>query len=178
MSRTLRLGLLRKFPLLFKSETVDLAFLSLLIATLSDVAIEHVLGCNLPVKLCLSLNLKTLSKSKINMLKTEFQTIQKGGYSIDKFLARLKSIRDQLTAAGEFVSDNDLMISALACLPREYAIIRTVIFARKSSISLKKLRAQLLNTESDIESNENTLSTSMAAMYVQGSTSQSHSGQG
>lgn len=51
-------------------------------------------------------------------------------------------------------------------------------FSRKSSISLKKFRARLLNTEGDIESIENTLSTSMAAIYVQGSTSQSHSGQG
>lgn len=73
--------------------------------------------------------------------------------------------------AGEVVSENDLIIVALAGLPREYAIIRTIIFARESSISLKEFRAQLLNTERDIEFMENTLSTFMAAMYVQGSSS-------
>ena len=89
-------------------------------------------------------------------------------------MSKLKSIRDQLIAAGEVVSDNDLIIAALVGLPREYAIIRTFILARESYISLKEFRAQLLNTERDIECMEHTLSTSMAAMYVQGASSQTH----
>lgn len=72
------------------------------------------------------------------MLKTEFQTLQKGIDSIDKLLSRLKSIRDQLIVAGEIVSKNDLIIDALAGLPREYAIIRTIILARENTISLKE----------------------------------------
>lgn len=106
------------------------------------------------------------------MLKTEFQTLQKGIDSIDKFLSRLKSIRDQLIAAGEIVSKNDLIIDALTGLPREYAIIRTIILARENIISLKEFWAQLLNTERDIETTKHTISISMAALYVQGSSSQ------
>lgn len=75
------------------------------------------------------------------MLKTEFQTLQKGIDSIDKLLFRLKSIRDQLIVVGEIVSKNDLIIDALAGLPREYAIIRTIILARENTISLKEFRA-------------------------------------
>lgn len=122
-------------------ETIDLALLSLLIATLSDDAIDHVLGCKTAHDAWSILEDRyvIVSKSKINMLKTELQTMQKGGGdSIDKFLSKLKSICDQLIVVGEVVSDNNLMIAALAGLPREYTIIRTVILARESSISLKK----------------------------------------
>lgn len=51
---------------------------------------------------------------------------------------RLKNIREQLSTTREFVSDNDVMIVGLARLPKEYAIIRTVILARESSITLKE----------------------------------------
>lgn len=134
------IGVTREITFAFQEwETVDLALLSLLIATLSDDAIEHVLGCKTASEAWLILEDRyaTVSKSRINMLKTTFQTLQKGTDSIDKFLSRLKSIRDQLIATGEIVSENDLIIAALAGLPREYAIIRTVILARENTISLK-----------------------------------------
>lgn len=150
-----------------------MALLSLLIATLTDDAIDHVLGCKIAHEAWSILQdiFATVSKSRINMLKTEFHTLQKGTYSIDKFLSRLKFIRDQLIAAGDLVSDNYMIIAALEGLPREYAIIQTIILARETSISLKEFRAQLLNTEIDIDNMENSLSHSMAAMYMQGSSS-------
>lgn len=40
--------------------------------------------------------------------------------------------------AGEPVSDNDVIIAGLAGLPKEYAIIRTVILAKDSSLTLKE----------------------------------------
>lgn len=61
---------------------------------------------------------------------------------MDKYLLRLKSIREQLTATGEFIFDNDVIIAGLAGLPKEYATIRTVILGKESSISLKKFRAE------------------------------------
>ncbi|KAB2610680.1 7-deoxyloganetin glucosyltransferase-like [Pyrus ussuriensis x Pyrus communis] len=60
----------------------------------------------------LSLLIATLTYNAID------HTLQKGTDSIDKFLSRLKSIRDQLITTGKAISDNDLIIAALACLPR------------------------------------------------------------
>lgn len=40
-----------------------------------------------------------MSKSRVNHMKIELHTIQKGTESIDKFLLRLKNIRDRLNAA-------------------------------------------------------------------------------
>ncbi|KAI5332328.1 hypothetical protein L3X38_022457 [Prunus dulcis] len=104
----------------------DKALLSLLIASLSDEALE------------------------INHLKTELQTAQKGGDSIERFLLRLKHIRDQLRAAVVLISDDDFVIAALNGLPPEYAIIKTVLIARDSPITLKDFRAQLQPPETRI----------------------------
>lgn len=68
-----------------------------------------------------------MSVSRINQFKTELHTAQKGGDSFDKFLLRLKAIRDKLISVGENVSDNDLVIAALTGLQQKFDMIKTVI---------------------------------------------------
>ncbi|XP_070677940.1 uncharacterized protein [Malus domestica] len=52
--------------------------------------------------------------------------------------------REQLSVVGEYISDNDVIITGLVGLPKEYAIIRIVIRARESSITLKSLKHNFL----------------------------------
>lgn len=58
-------------------ETIDMALLNLLFATLSNEAIEHVLGCKTTHGAWSSLqgHYAFILKAKINTLRTEFQTI-------------------------------------------------------------------------------------------------------
>ncbi|CAN6679963.1 unnamed protein product [Malus baccata var. baccata] len=114
--------------------------------------------------------------SKINQLKTEFHTAKKGGDSIDKFMLKLKAIRDQLISAGERVSENDLVIVVLTGLPQEFDMIRTVILARDTPISLKDFRAQLLSAELTIDSKVTALTGSMSAMYMNAANGNGHTG--
>lgn len=76
-------------------ESTDMALVSLLLATLSDEAIEYVLGCKTTFEAWSNLveHFAFVSKSRINHLRIELHTIQKGSYSIDKYLLRLKNIR-------------------------------------------------------------------------------------
>ena len=131
----------------------DKALLSLLIATLSDEAIEYVIGTKTARDAWLSLSDRyaSISRARINHLKTELQTAQKAGDSIERFLLRLKTVRDQLVQAGVKVSDDDFMIATLNGLPQEYDMIKTVLIARDSPISLKDFRAQLLAAEQTAE---------------------------
>ncbi|XP_070668232.1 uncharacterized protein [Malus domestica] len=123
---------------------------------IEDDAMEHVVGC------------KT-SHEAWKCLQERFASVSmKGGESIDKFLMRLKGIRDQLLSAGEKVTDNDLIIAVLSGLPADFEMIKTVILARDSPISLKDFQAQLLVAEGSIESRMHSLSISMSAMVVQG----------
>ncbi|CAN6675772.1 unnamed protein product [Malus baccata var. baccata] len=131
---------------------------------------EYVLGCRTAFEAWSSLvdRYASVSKSRVNHLKTELHTIQKGTDSVDKYLLRLKTIRDQLTAAGELISDNDIIIAGLAGLPKEFSVIRTIILARESAITLKEFRAQLLGAEKEIDGELNLVSQNMSALYVNG----------
>ncbi|BBH06251.1 hypothetical protein Prudu_017841 [Prunus dulcis] len=117
----------------------DKALLSLLIASLSRCLDQP------------SDRYASVSRARINHLKTELQTAQKGGDSIERFLLRLKHLRDQLNAAGIKISDDDFIITALNGLPPEYDIIKTVLIARDTPLSLKDFRAQLLAAEQTAE---------------------------
>lgn len=148
-----------------------MALISLLLAILTDEAMEYVLRCRTAFEAWSNLfeRYAFVSKSKVNHLKTELHTIQKGTDSIDKYLLRLKNIRDQLMVAGETVSDNDIIIAGLAGLPKEYGVIRTIILAKESSITLREFCAQLFGIEKEIEGEMNLVSQNMAALFVQGS---------
>ncbi|CAN6694328.1 unnamed protein product [Malus baccata var. baccata] len=148
----------------------DMALLSLLIATLSDDAMEYVMGCKTSHESWTNLQDRyaSVSRARINQLKIEFHTIQKGSDFIDKYLLRLKAIRDQLVSAGERITDNDVVITTLSGLPPEFDIVKTVVLARETSIPLKDFRAQLIGVEYVMESRVTTLASGMAAMYVQG----------
>ena len=72
----------------------DKALLSLLIATLSDEAIEYVIGTKTARDAWLSLSDRyaSISRARINHLKTELQMAQKGGDSIERFFLHLKTV--------------------------------------------------------------------------------------
>ncbi|TQD93902.1 hypothetical protein C1H46_020461 [Malus baccata] len=74
----------------------DMALLSLLLATLSDDAIKHVVGCKTSREVWTALQDRYLfvSSASVNHLKAELHTLQKGGDTIDKYLLRLKGIKD------------------------------------------------------------------------------------
>ncbi|KAM0982243.1 hypothetical protein ACFX2A_015487 [Malus domestica] len=157
----------------------DRALVSLLLATLGDEAVEYVVGCKTAHEAWMNLQDRyaTVSRARVNHLKTELLTIKKGSDSVEKYMLRLKALKDQLLAAGEVVSENDLIVAALAGLPAEFNMIRTVIVARETPISLKEFRAQLLAAERTADDSQSTLHFPMSAMYCQGESSNAHSSQ-
>ncbi|CAL2277183.1 unnamed protein product [Prunus armeniaca] len=132
---------------------IDKALLSLLIASLSNEALEYVIGSRTAREAWLNLTDRyaSVSRARINHLKTEMQTAQKGGDSIERFLLHLKHIRDQLHSAGVKISYDDFVIAALNGLPQEYDIVKTVLIARDTSLSLRDFHAQLLVAEQTAE---------------------------
>ncbi|CAL9006084.1 unnamed protein product [Prunus brigantina] len=152
---------------------VDKALLSLLIATLSDEAIEYVIGSKTASEAWMNLTDRyaTVSRARVNLLKTELQTAQKGADSIEKFLLRLKHVRDQLAVAGISVSDDDLMLAVLNGLPSEYDMVKTVLLARDTSLSFKDFRNHLLAAEQAADSRVILPQSPMVGMFSNSSTS-------
>lgn len=67
-------------------------------------------------------------------------------------------------AAGEKITDNDLMIDVLSELPPEFEVIKTIILAKDTFISLKDFKAQLIGVEGSLETRMNNLAGTMSAM--------------
>ncbi|KAB2607785.1 hypothetical protein D8674_010953 [Pyrus ussuriensis x Pyrus communis] len=157
----------------------DRALVSLLLATLGDEAVEYVVGCKTAHEAWMNLQDRyaPVSRARVNHLKTELLTIKKGSDSVEKYMLRIKVLKDQLLAAGEVVSENDMIVAALAGLPAEFNMIRTVIVARETPISLKEFRAQLLAAERTAEDSQSTMNFPMSAMYCQGESSNASSSQ-
>ncbi|CAN6700355.1 unnamed protein product [Malus baccata var. baccata] len=174
-------GVIKEITIAYKDWVkTDVSILSLLVAKLSDEAMDYVIGCKTSREAWKSLQERYASVSvvRVNQLKTEFHIVHKGADSVDKYLLRLKVIKDQLIVAGERITENDVVIAALSGLPPKFEMIKTVILARDTPISMKDFRAQLIGVEGNIESRLITLSSSMAAMYVQGNGSNTQGSQG
>ncbi|KAL6186278.1 hypothetical protein ACLB2K_042399 [Fragaria x ananassa] len=153
---------------------VDKALLSLLMATLDDEIMDIIVGSKSSREAWLAIQerFSSVSGASIMQLKTDLQTIKKGSDSVDKYLLCVKHARDQLNSVGVSMLDEDVIVITLNGLPDEYAMIKTVIRAKDTSISFKDLRAQLLTAERDIEV-QFSIPNSLTAMAARGT---SHNG--
>ncbi|PRQ49208.1 putative RNA-directed DNA polymerase [Rosa chinensis] len=130
----------------------DSALISMLINTLSPEALTLVTGCSssMEVWLILKQRYATVSEAHVMQLKSTLQNIQKGSDSIEKYLLKFKTVRDQLAVLGVKMSDQDVKVLILAGLPSEYGHTRQIIRG-KNNIDLEEVRSLLLSAESEIE---------------------------
>ncbi|ONI27515.1 hypothetical protein PRUPE_1G091500 [Prunus persica] len=113
----------------------------------------------------------TVSRACVNLLKIELQTAQKCIDSVEKFLLRLKHVRDQLAVVAISISDDDLMIAVLNGLSSNYDMIKIVLIACETSISFKDFSNHLLAAEQATDSCVILLHSPMACMLSHSSTS-------
>lgn len=88
----------------------DMALLSLLMATLDEEIVDVIIGCKSSHQAWMALQERFFAVSRVSVmqLKTELQTIQKGGENIEKYLQRVKSSRDQLLSVGVVIPNEDV----------------------------------------------------------------------
>ncbi|KAL5764513.1 hypothetical protein ACOSP7_016867 [Xanthoceras sorbifolium] len=82
--------------------------------------------------------------AKVLQLKQQLQCIKKGTNFVSEFMLKVKSVGDALKVAGEFVRDNDLILSILNGIGREYNLVAVLIFSQKQTMSLQKVHCQLM----------------------------------
>lgn len=130
-----------------------MAMLSLLIAILDEEIVDVIIGCKSSHQAWMALQerFSAVSRVSVTQLKTELQTIRKGGENIEKYLQRVESARDHLLSVGVVIHDEEIIIVILNGLPGEYFTVRIVVKGRENHISLRDLRAQLLAAERRLE---------------------------
>ena len=81
-------------------------------------------------------------------LRRELSTLKKGiGEELTKFFARAKALRDDLTAAGQATTSEEIAWAILAGLPAEYDIVATILQTKDEEVDLETLLSKLLVVE-------------------------------
>ena len=105
--------------------------------------------------------LRTLDQKRSNAqvlkLKLDLASLRKEtAESITKYVARARTISEQLTAAGQPAGDTDIVLAVLAGLPEEYGMLRTVMELADPLPRLDDLLGKLLLIEQRTPSADNT----------------------
>ncbi|KAL5759323.1 hypothetical protein ACOSQ2_018161 [Xanthoceras sorbifolium] len=91
------------------------------------------------------------SMAKILNLRQQLQTIRKGSHSVSDFVLKIKNIGDALSAAGEEVSERDLLLSLMHGVGHEYDAVVVLISSQRMTMSLEEAQFLLLMHEQRIE---------------------------
>ncbi|KAM1108383.1 hypothetical protein ACFX2B_004977 [Malus domestica] len=91
------------------------------------------------------------SRTHVHSLQSKIQTIQKGDASMTEYLNTIKDISDKFAAAGESISDSDLVAYILAGLPDEYESFVDSIETRTESVNGDELHGLLLSKEISLQ---------------------------
>ncbi|KAI4333910.1 hypothetical protein L6164_018662 [Bauhinia variegata] len=90
------------------------------------------------------------TRSRIILLKSEFQRTRKGSMKMEDYLSRMKTIADNLTLAGSSLSILDISSQIFAGLDAEYNPI-VVSLSEKEDLTWVELQATLLTFENRLE---------------------------
>ena len=131
-------------------EAADQKALALIGLSVKDHHLSTLAGCNTAKQAWEALEAvyKAKSNARKLQLKRELNSLKKDSAEpLTKYVARAKSIRDQLTAAGNAIKEEEVAWSVLAGLPREYDILVTVLETSEEALELDGLLAKLLTVE-------------------------------
>ena len=150
-------------------ERKDQYILSWFITTLSKKVILTVYGLNTSheVWTALAKRYASTSKSRINQLQRQLQTIHQGTQTCSEFIQEAKSFADELALSGKKIDEEDLISHLNGGLnPRFNAFITTIsILMSDKAIPFKKFQAELLSQEHLIQQQESHIEKGSFALY-------------
>ncbi|SPT17674.1 unnamed protein product [Triticum aestivum] len=123
----------------------DQQVLSYLLNSMSPEILAQVVGRDSTFELWTTINnlFASQSQSPITNLRIAITNTKKGTMSSSAYMAKMKSLGDELAAAGRPVSDPEMVDYILAGLDRDYDSVVAAIGAVKNSITADDLFAQI-----------------------------------
>ncbi|KAL5823959.1 hypothetical protein ACOSQ4_021859 [Xanthoceras sorbifolium] len=124
-----------------------------IISTISEQTISQVTSCTTAHEVWTTLEklYSQQSKSRILQLRSQLQTTKKGAMNMTNYILKMKGIFDCLTAAGQFMTEQDLLLSILSGLGVEYDLVVIYLTARQDQINLSEAQFLLLTQEQRLE---------------------------
>ena len=132
------------------NETSDQKALALIGLCVKDHHLSTLVGCKTAKEAWETLEAvyKAKSNARRLQLKRDLNSLRMlGGEPLTKYVARAKSIRDQLIAAGHPIKEEEVVWSVLAGLPSQYDVLVTLLETSEEMIDLEALLAKLMVVE-------------------------------
>ncbi|KAL5805043.1 hypothetical protein ACOSQ3_031843 [Xanthoceras sorbifolium] len=91
------------------------------------------------------------SMARVMHLRSQLQTLKKGSMKVSEYIVKIKGITDSLMAAGQIISEQDLVAYILGGLGLEFDPVICNIASKKDEITLQDAQFFLMNYESRLE---------------------------
>ncbi|XP_010272914.1 PREDICTED: uncharacterized protein LOC104608581 [Nelumbo nucifera] len=120
-----------------------------LLMILTKLILAHVIGCTSSRSIRIILEQLYASKSRVRVMQLHFElhSLKKGALSVPQYLQKGKNLTDNLTAAGEPLSDTDYILTILSGLSSEYESFITAVTTRVDAYTVEDIKGMLLNQE-------------------------------
>ena len=111
-----------------------------LLSTISQEVLGQVTNCSSSFEVwnvLVNLYLQT-SMARVLQLKQEMQNIKKGSLSVSEFFLKIKILGDSLRAAGQVVSEYDMVLSVVNGLGHDYDAVVVIVTSQHKSMSFQE----------------------------------------
>ncbi|PKU80787.1 Retrovirus-related Pol polyprotein from transposon TNT 1-94 [Dendrobium catenatum] len=150
---------------------IDQNLAAALCSTISPSVLPHVsnLATTAEIWSVLEHRFQATNRSKVIQLKNTLHHISLKNQTMTQYLSEIKSLVDQITAAGSTVDDEDVVLYILQGLPNSYQSFKTSIRTMLHPVSLDSLYSLLISEEIHVSSDvakETALQESKMAFYT------------
>jgi hypothetical protein len=123
--------------------------LGFLLTSMTKDVMAQVASCSTPKEAWTLLEQTYASCSKARVVNTRMAlaTTQKGSMTISEYIAKMKSLADEMASAGKALEDEELVSYIMVRLDFDYNPIISTMVARVEPILVSELYAQLLSFE-------------------------------
>uniref|UniRef100_A0A803QF44 Retrovirus-related Pol polyprotein from transposon TNT 1-94 n=1 Tax=Cannabis sativa TaxID=3483 RepID=A0A803QF44_CANSA len=113
----------------------------------------HVISCLTSFDLWITLErlYRTSSKARILQLHLQLQSLKKGSLSIHDYILKMKNITYGLFAAGQLLSDDDLILYILGGLDHEYEAMVFNLTSKHDQFTLQEVQYMMHSQEIRME---------------------------
>ncbi|KAK0586810.1 hypothetical protein LWI29_012692 [Acer saccharum] len=120
---------------------------------MSESALSSVISCTTSFEAWDALEklFSSQSQARTLQLRMQLQTSKKNASSVSEYFVKMKCIADNLSATGNPITEEDLLLYLLAGIGSDYDPVVVNVTARTDNLTLHEVYALLLNHESRME---------------------------
>ncbi|PKU66732.1 Retrovirus-related Pol polyprotein from transposon TNT 1-94 [Dendrobium catenatum] len=140
-------------------------------STISPTVLPYVLNLDSTAEIwnALETRFQSSNRSKVLQLKNELNSISMKNQTMIQYLTAIKTLVDQIAAAGSTIESEDIIMYILNGLPQQYQAFKTTIRTMQSSLSLDNFYSLLISEEIHVHNDAARLSLQtdqQAALYA------------